>query len=34
MADLARNAKELFDGKTPTVFSKPHPNPPLGWWSE
>ena len=29
-ADLAQNAKELFEGKTPTVISKPKPN--LGWW--
>ena len=29
-ADFARNAKELFEGKTPTVFSRPKPN--LGMW--
>ena len=34
IVDLARNAQELFEGKAPTLFSKPHPNPPLGWWSE
>ena len=28
--DFVRNANELFDGKTPTVFSKPKPN--LGYW--
>ena len=34
IADLARKARELFAGQTPTRFSKDHPNPPLGWWSE
>ena len=29
-ADLMRNAREIFDGKKPTVFSRPKPN--LGWW--
>ena len=29
-ADLMQNARELFEGKTPTVISKPKPN--LGWW--
>jgi sugar phosphate isomerase/epimerase len=28
--DFVRNANELFDKKTPTVFSKPKPN--LGFW--
>ena len=28
--DFVRNAKELFAGKTPTVFSSPKPN--LGYW--
>ena len=28
--DFVKNANELFDGKTPTVFSKPKPN--LGFW--
>jgi sugar phosphate isomerase/epimerase len=34
IADLARNAQELFAGQIPTRFSKDHPDPPLGWWSE
>ncbi len=29
-ADLMRNARELFAGQTPTIFSRPKPN--LGWW--
>lgn len=29
-ADLMQNARELFEGKTPTVISRPKPN--LGWW--
>lgn len=29
-ADLMRNARELFEGKPLTVFSRPKPN--LGWW--
>lgn len=29
-ADFARNAKEIFEGRTPTVFSRPKPN--LGMW--
>ena len=28
--DFARNARELFAGEAPTVFSRPKPN--LGWW--
>jgi sugar phosphate isomerase/epimerase len=28
--DFARNARELFAGEEPTVFSSPKPN--LGWW--
>ena len=28
--DFARNARELFAGEVPTVFSRPKPN--LGWW--
>ena len=28
--DFVRNANELFQGKAPTVFSKPKPN--LGYW--
>lgn len=28
--DLMRNARELFAGQTPTIFSRPKPN--LGWW--
>jgi sugar phosphate isomerase/epimerase len=28
--DLMRNARELFTGQTPTIFSRPKPN--LGWW--
>lgn len=28
--DFSRNAKELFEGKTPTIFSTPKPN--LGMW--
>lgn len=28
--DFVKNANELFDGKTPTVFSKPKPD--LGFW--
>ena len=29
-ADCVQNARELFEGKTPTVYSRPKPN--LGWW--
>ena len=32
LSDLLLNAKELFAGQKPTLFSTPHPNPPLGWW--
>lgn len=29
-SDFVRNARELFEGATPTIFSKPKPN--LGFW--